>query len=144
MDKVTQMLNEINWNARIPYIQSLELSINTLMCYIQFEDYKEGLNLSILSKELGSISSIYPGAKKSQDIYEIYIQIGELLSGNMDNIIIDSLEDKFKQSSIFVKPLIAYCLSKVYIKMNMMVKANEKIEYCKQAVPYCKSLIVDL
>ncbi|MDD7795551.1 hypothetical protein [Clostridium sp. 'White wine YQ'] len=139
-DKVEQMLNEINWSFRISYIQSLEISIKALICYLQTENYNEGIRLSILSKQLGSVSDNVPGGNKTQNFYETYIQIGELLNGSIDNNIIESLEGKYKESPILIKPLIAYCLSKTYMKMNMKEKAGEKIQYCKQVMPNCKPL----
>ncbi|MFL0268945.1 hypothetical protein [Candidatus Clostridium radicumherbarum] len=139
-DKVKQMLNEINWNARNPYVQSQELLVKATVCYLESENYEEGLRLSRLNEKLGNISIPIPGKKIEQSISKTYIIIGELLNGNLDNNLIESLEAYYKKSQIPHKLLIASCLAKVYLKMNMTEKAEDKILYCKQVAPYCKIL----
>ncbi|CDH91524.1 putative transmembrane protein [Clostridium botulinum B str. Eklund 17B (NRP)] len=139
-DKAMQILNGINWSSKSPYIQSLELSIKALMCYLQSKDYKEGLRLSMLSQQLGHASNNISGNKKTQSFYESYILVGELLNGNIESNIIVSLEGKYNESPVLVKLLIGHCLSKVYIKMNMKEKAEEKIRFCKKIAPHCGPL----
>lgn len=139
-DKVEQMLREITWNDRSPYIQSLETSLKALRCYLESKNYKDGLRLSIISKDLGVVSDKIPGSKKNKNFYETYVQVGELLSGNIQNDIIESLEIKLDKSPIFIKILISHSLSKVYMQLNRIEKAKEKIDYCKQVAPHCKPL----
>lgn len=139
-DKVDEMLEKVKWKDRSPYIQSLEISLKALRCYLDFKDYKEGLRLSVIAKELGDTSDKIPGSTKTKDFYETYIQVGELLNGNIQNSVIESLEIKSKKAPIFVKILILYCLSKVYTKLDLPDKAKEKIDHCKRIAPYCKPL----
>lgn len=141
-DKAMQMLNGISWNTKSPYIQSLELSIKALVCYLQSKDYKEGLRLSMLAQQLGHVPNQVPGNKKTQSFYESYILVGELLNGNIESNIIVSLEGKYNESPMLVKLLIGYCLSKVYMKMNMTEKAEEKIQFFKQIAPHCRPLFI--
>lgn len=139
-DKCREIIEEIDWEKRSPYIQSLELSVGALLCYLQSQNYKEGRRLSIISEQLGNMSDKVPGSQKTKSLYEVYVQIGEALNGNLDDKIIDNLEQQFNKSPILVKLLIGWGLSKAYDQLNMQEKSKEKLEYCRKAAPYCKPL----
>lgn len=141
-EKAIELIDKIDWDKRVPYIQSLELSIRALINYIKPEDYKEGLRLSLLSKELGHFSNKVIGSDKSKEFYEAYVHMGELLSGNTnDTLIIRNLEEQFQSTAFYPKALIAWCLANTYNKLGMHEKSKEMMDYCKQTVPYCKPLI---
>jgi hypothetical protein len=140
-EKAIELLSKIEWNDKIPYLQSLELTIRVLICYLKNNDYMEGLRLSAVAQRLGEVTGNYPGVSKSSDFFDTYIQIGELLTGNYTDNAIDKLEERFKKSPLFPKVLIAWCLSNVYTKMNMEEKAIIMKDYCKKIVPHCKPLL---
>lgn len=139
-DKAKGFMQEVNWEKRSPNIQSLELSLRALICYLETQNYREGLRLSIISQQLGAVSNKVPGSEKSQKFYETYIQIGEILNGDIDNSVINDLEQEFDDSPILIKLLIGFSLSKAYNQINMPEKATEKLDYCKKAAPYCVPL----
>lgn len=140
-DRAIEFLGEIDWNDKVPYLQSLEISIKALIYYLKGDNYGEGLRLSIIAQRLGEVSGNYPGVSKSRDFFDTYIQIGELLSGNYSSKVIDNLEEKFKKSPLFLNILIAWCLSNVYTKMSTEEKAITMRDYCEKTVPHCKPLL---
>lgn len=139
-DIASSIMTTVDWNNRVPYIQSLELSIRALIHYLKHDNYKEGLRLSIIMQKLGDFSANVPGSTKARDFFEIYIQIGELLSGNIRENTIEGLEMKFENSPFYPKVLIAWGLANTYKKLSMNDKMEGMLNYCKKLVPYCKPL----
>lgn len=140
-EKALEFLKKIKWDNKIPYIQSLEISIRALINYLKPEDYQEGLRLSIVAQNMGQMSSKIPGSEKSKEFYQAYIEIGELLSGNVNEDIIRSLESKFDSSPFYPKVLIAWCLSNIYKKLDLTEKAEMMRNYCISKVPHCLPFI---
>lgn len=135
-----QSLNDINWEQKVPYIQSLEISIKILIEYLKPGDYKEGLRLSYIIQRLGEITVDIPGSKETKDFYETYIEIGELLNGNIKDATIKSLEEKFERTQFYPRLLIAWCLAKVYKEIGNTELSSQKIKYVKSAIPFCQPL----
>ncbi|NOU93229.1 hypothetical protein GC093_08345 [Paenibacillus sp. LMG 31456] len=90
---------------------------------------------------MGELASNVPGSEKSKEAYETYVEIGELLSGNIKEEVIGVLESKFLSSPLYPKILIAWCLANTYSRLDLMEKSSEKLNYCKEIVPYCKPLL---
>ena len=142
-DEAMQSLNVVDWEVqKIPYIQSLEVSIRALIEYLKPGNYREGLRLSYVMQRLGEINANVPGMKEAQDFYETYIEIGELLSGNIKEATIEKLEEKFKRTQLYPKLLIAWCLTRVYKDMGKSELSDEKASYIRSMAPYCKPLNV--
>jgi len=91
-------------------------------------------------KKLGDISINVPVAKQTKESYDTYIQIGELLTGNVKEDLLQSLEIEFDNAKFFPKLLIAWCLSKIYMDIGVKDKSDKYKDYCAGNAPYCKPL----
>lgn len=141
-EKAKSFMEAIDWSNRPPHIKLLDFTIEALIDYIKPENYNCGLNLSIKMKELGDISKYVHNAKQNKEFCDTYVEIGELLTGNIKKDFMQSLELRFMYAQFFPKLLIAWCLAKVYLKLGDKYKSNQYIDYCISNAPYCKPLQV--
>lgn len=135
-DLALELLSKIEWKNKVPYLQSLEVSIRALISYLT-KEYSDGLRLSLVAQQLGEITINYPGVNKSREFFDTYVQIGELMTGNIAKERIDALEERFDKSPLFPKVLIAWCLSIVYEKMNNDDKVKDINKFLESTVPFC-------
>ena len=141
-DKALELMDKINWNDRVPYVQSFKVLIDALICYLRDNNYEEGLRLSITAQKLAETSKNFLGSSIGKDSYNTYIQVGELLIGNDNVDYLNEIEIKFQRTKNFMqKVLVGWCLSIVYTRMNKLDKANKMEDYCKKEVPYCKPFL---
>ena len=136
-DKAKIEMSKIDWESRIPYYQAINLSIMVLRNYLETNDYSEGLKLAKEMNRLGQMSTNIPGSKQAQEFCDTYIEIGELLTGNIQNSILDKLEEIFNNTQFSPKLLIAWCLGFTYNKKGMKEKSNQMLSFCKDVAPYC-------
>lgn len=140
-DEASEVIGKINWNSKHSFLQSLEISINALIHYLRDGDYVEGLRLFRIAKTLRGENSGYLLSNADDEFVIICIDIGHLLTEEINLKAVENLEQKFKKVSIFQKILIAWCLSKVYKKMNRDKDSNDYIEYCRNTAPHCRPFL---
>ena len=91
-------------------------------------------------QKLGNISADELAVNQTKEFYDTYIEIGELLTGNVKEDLLQSLEVKFNGTRFFLKLLIAWCLAKTYLSLDDKDKSDKYIAYCIDSAPYCKPL----
>lgn len=139
-ENAIELMSEVDWNSKPPIIQSLEISIDSLICYLKQENYEEGLRLSKIALNLSNVSKAFPGSSKSREVFEMYVEIGEILTGNTKESYIFSLENKFKKLPIFPKIIIAWGIANAYEQIGEKEKADAMLKYCINQAPFCEVL----
>ena len=140
-DKAMELLKDIKWNEKVPFLQAFEYLAKAQISYLRDKNFNEGLRLSLIAQQLSLTSKKYPGINTSNEGFDTYIQVGKILLDHNDQYILNELEAKFKNTKFFIqKVFIAWCLSIVYMMNQMNDHAQEMNEYCKKAVPYCKPM----
>lgn len=134
-EKANEIMNAVDWEAKEPMFQALDFNIKSLINFFNAEIH-EGLVNARKAKELATTASVFPGAKKSMDAYEAYIEIGQILSGFSNDHNIQSLEKKFLEVPPLLKIIIAWGLVHGYKQRNKLKEFNNMLEYCRKNAPY--------
>lgn len=136
-DKAAIEMEKIDWEQMIPIYQSMKLSFEILRSFLEPSDDSERLVQIYKMRELESISPEYYAGKEHFDLVELYIEMDELLKGNIQDKFLKSLESKFTKAPFFIKLVIAWALGYSYNKIGSTYLAQSKIDYCKAVAPYC-------
>jgi len=140
-DKAREVIERLEWETKEPMVQALYFSMKSLICYFD-DEHRDGLSYARKARELGGTSLNFPGARKSNETYEAYIEIGQILNGFGSEQIIRSLERKFNKLPLLPKIIIAWGLMHGYKDKSDFNGYNSMQEFCNVNAPHCKSLRV--
>lgn len=138
-EKAIEIMNTIDWKTKEPMFQALNFNIRSLVNYFNNETHL-GLSNARRAKALATTSA-FPGAKKSIETYDAYVEVGEVLSRVSNDHTIQSLELKFNKLPLLPKLIIAWGLMNGYKQRNEMNGYNKMLEFCEINAPYCNSLV---
>ncbi|WP_058303116.1 hypothetical protein [Gorillibacterium timonense] len=139
LDKAASVMNTIEWETKEPMFQALNDSIRSQIQYFT-NDIHSGLANARRAKALAATSS-FPGAKKSAEVYEAYVEVGEIVGWNRNDDLIRSLEQKYQKMPLLPKLIIAWGLMNGYHQRNETKKCEDMLEFCKSSAPHCKGLV---
>lgn len=139
-DEALDTMGRVDWATKPPLLQAHDLLLKALAIYLQHGDYAEGLMLSKEAQELSRIPTGLPGSKQTREGLELYVEIGQILTGSSNQEIINKLERQFYKPSRIPKLLLAWALANAYKKAGLTEKTNVMLDYCKTNAPYCKPL----
>jgi len=130
-DSAERQISIIDWEKKPNRLKSFERRYQAIVQYLKYQNFDYGAELAIESKKLGKHNL-------GKNSYNLIIQIGMLLNGNLDTNEISVLERKFKSNKyIVMKLLIAWALANTYMAQNQIDKSKQYLDYCKELAPYC-------
>lgn len=141
-ENAEKVIEKVNWDNKIPVYRAAYLNIRALIKYFHTNDYHEALSLARKAKALASVSSAYPGSKKSEMAYEAYVEIGQILVGIGSEEIVARLELKFNNLPLIPKLFVARGLSIAYKQRGQADKFEKMDTFIKHNAPFCKALLV--
>jgi hypothetical protein len=139
-DQVRVQLASVNWSKCKPMIAAAEPLIQCFLCYFESRNFSEGLILARRARELGQVSSIFPGGSASNSTFDMYVEVGEVLTRNFSPTTVKHLERKLAKAPILIKPFIAWGLAVAYAQMGQSDKVESMRSLILSLAPYCRSL----
>ncbi|WP_017811963.1 hypothetical protein [Paenibacillus shenyangensis] len=137
-EEAVQIMDNINWGTKEPIYQALPHNIRSLIHYFSGE-ITAGLASARKARALASVS-VFPGAKKSMETYDTYVEIGQILSGiNIDEHI-NNIQIKYEKLPLLPKLIASWGLLNGYAQQHDMNKSRIMLEYCQSIAPHCKPL----
>lgn len=125
---------------KIPLYQAMQLNAITINNYLQKKDLVFSLELAKQAKALSKVSKLAPGGASAEMAYSTYIEIGEILNGNLNTELISKLENKFTTVPFLIKIQIAWGLGIAYLKLGRYEQLRKKENYLKENAPNCTPL----
>ncbi|MGZ7440785.1 hypothetical protein [Paenibacillus sp. TH7-28] len=132
------VMSRVDWASKEPMFQSLDWSIKSLI-HLFTGNIHLGLSEARQARALATTSA-FPGAQKSIDTYEAYIQVGQILAGICHDEMIHSLEAKQQKLPLIPALLIAWGLINGYHERNELEKYRRMVEFCENNAPHCHPL----
>ncbi|WP_379135733.1 hypothetical protein [Paenibacillus sp. sgz500958] len=133
-------MKEVDWQSMDPMFQAMDYSMKSLICYFT-GDVTNGLTYAHKTKELGSVSTMFPGSKRSSEITDAYIEVGQVLSGYCTTERMNSLELKFQKAAALTKLILGWGLMNGYKQRGDTAGYNRMQQYFRVHAPHCSVLI---
>jgi hypothetical protein len=134
-----EALQGIDWDQRPPLIAASGRSVEALLCYFQTGEYEQGLELARSAQEIARVSGWFPGAQKSADSFESFVEIGEVLCGHSTDSTVRSLERKMRVLPTLGRLIVAWGLGIAYRRAGD-ARANAMCAHIQEVAPYCRAL----
>ena len=139
-DSARTEVEKTDWEQKPPIFQALKVCLQALWAYLEDHDFQQGTALAKEARRLAEVSSSLPGAGISLSSHDAIVEIGELLSGNMDPAIVTSLREKLQRLPILMKVFIAWGLERFYDRSGDEKQAQEMRDLLTKIAPHCKGL----
>ena len=139
-DAARSALRDIDWERRVPLICAQKHALGALLCYLEAGQYETGLEFARAAREMARVSPAFPGARMSADAYASYVEIGEILCGDITEEKIASLERKHRTLPTLSRLLIAWGLAAAYHKRGDHAKAESERRFIRDVAPHCRAI----
>ena len=139
-EKTRRAYTSINWSEKAPLLQANGMLLQVLLDYLERKTFEDGHHRALKAKELASITRLAPGSAQSNQAFDLYVHIGDILLDNVTDQGVSALETAFDKSPILVKILAAWGLYWAYRKTGRPADSQRMADYLKAVAPHCKGL----
>jgi len=141
VDTARRELGRITWENRPPLIRALATSLEAQLSLLCTGEQARGLALAREALAQGALSPLWPGAKQSRDHFELNIQLGEILTGEVTPAAIASLEQRLQQLAYPASRLLCtWGLRVAYQRAGDTARAEQMRQLLHEQAPHCRPL----
>lgn len=143
-DQAKSLLQKLNWQKLPPSYQSLPIYIDALTHYLEKKDVKQGIKCAQEYLDLNQMPDWVPWKKWAFRNASVILDIGKVISDEIDTDSLSKLEGFFPRARIILKLPIAWALENAYLHKGETQKADQMRAFLMENAPYCIAFARDL